>query len=176
MTRRLLLIRHAHAGHEQGIPDHERALSEHGRAQARALAPLIGPHLTEPVHVVVSSAVRAHQTWSIVHESLATFTGGWLTDPRMYRAIENDVAALLAALRESPAGASTVAMVGHDPGFTSLVELVTAGEGAVDAWRAMRPHLRKAAAAVVEIPTAWADIAPGCGVLVDVVRPADGGG
>lgn len=161
---RLIIVRHAHAN--AGTPDHERALSERGRHQASQLGSHLAALLTGDVHVRVSSAVRAHQTWSRAGVAAGRGTSAWCTDPRLYRAIDDDVPTLLSVLADAPATADTVVIVGHDPGLTSLVQHLTGGAGEPTAWQEMGAHLRKATAAVLE--GQWR--APAGGVLRQIVR------
>lgn len=175
MTRQLIVIRHAHAGHEAGLPDLERPLSARGRAHADQLGSLLLPSLVAPVHVVVSSAVRAHQTWAIVSRGWAMGSPAWLTDPRLYRAVADDLPALLGVIRETPPEAATLVLVGHDPGFTTLIHVLTGGEGEPDAWTAMGPHLRKASAALLRSSGEWSESRQGSARLQAVLRPTDGG-
>ena len=56
----ILLWRHAEAA--AGFPDHERALTEKGRLQAKRMAAWLNARLPPETLVLVSPAVRAQQT------------------------------------------------------------------------------------------------------------------
>ena len=66
----LILWRHAEA--EDGFPDLKRALTPKGRKQAAKMAAWLHKHLTEPVRVLVSPAVRAQQTAEAFTKSFET--------------------------------------------------------------------------------------------------------
>ena len=68
--RRLMLLRHAKT--ETDAPsgqDRDRRLDDRGRLDAAAIGNWIGRHPPFPDSVLVSTAVRAHQTWEIVAAS-----------------------------------------------------------------------------------------------------------
>lgn len=176
MSRQLMVLRHAHAGREPGLPDHERPLSARGRTQAERLGAVVPAALVAPVHVVVSSAVRAHQTWSLLSRASGREWGPWATDPRVYRAVEDDLAALLDVIHDTPRDTATLVLVGHDPGFTTLIHALTSGEGEADAWTAMQPHLRKASAAILTVTGEWSSCGHGSARLQTVLIPRDGDG
>ena len=131
---RLLVVRHAKADHPEGVADHERALTERGERDARALGSWLAEERFVPDVVVVSTAVRARRTWELAAEVLGTEVDG--TDPEVHverRVYEADADTLLAVLREVGGDAHTVALVGHEPGVSTLVRAL-AGWG-----RASRP-------------------------------------
>ncbi|MGZ4613446.1 MAG: SixA phosphatase family protein, partial [Kineosporiaceae bacterium] len=107
--RRLLLVRHAKAAH--GPVDAERPLTERGRARAAAIGHWLAQSGRVPDRVLVSPARRAVQTWEGAGAALGADPQPVL-DPRIY---DNTVEALLAAVRETPQEAQTVAVVGHNP-------------------------------------------------------------
>jgi phosphohistidine phosphatase len=69
--RRLLLLRHAKTEHDAPSGhDQDRRLDERGRLDAAAIGGWIGRHPPLPDTVLVSTAVRAHQTWDIAREAM----------------------------------------------------------------------------------------------------------
>src|ERR1700730_15449405 len=69
--RRLMLLRHAKA--ENDAPsgrDRDRRLDHRGRSDAAEIGGWIGRHPPFPDLVLVSHAVRAHQTWEIAWEAM----------------------------------------------------------------------------------------------------------
>ena len=69
--RRLMLLRHAKT--ENDAPsgqDQDRRLDDRGRLDAAAIGGWIGRHPPFPDAVLVSTAVRAQQTWEIVREAM----------------------------------------------------------------------------------------------------------
>src|ERR1700716_191146 len=72
--RRLMLLRHAKT--ENDAPsgrDQDRRLDNRGRTDAAEIGGWIGRHPPFPDSVLVSSAVRAHQTWEIAWEAMKDF-------------------------------------------------------------------------------------------------------
>src|ERR1700737_1485663 len=73
--RRLMLLRHAKT--ENNAPsgqDQDRRLDDRGRRDAAAVGGWIGRHPPFPDAVLVSPAVRAHQTWEIAREAMKDLT------------------------------------------------------------------------------------------------------
>jgi broad specificity phosphatase PhoE len=69
--RRLMLLRHAKTEHDAPSGhDQDRRLDERGRLDAAALGTWIGRHPPLPDAVLVSTAVRAKQTWEIARDAM----------------------------------------------------------------------------------------------------------
>jgi phosphohistidine phosphatase len=69
----------------------------------------------------VSPAVRARQTWDLVSADLTVPPPTRLED----RAYAASASALLAIVRELPDDATTVVLVGHNPGIEDLASALT---------------------------------------------------
>ena len=151
------MLRHAKSDQHLGLPDHERPLNERGRRQA----PEVGRHLNSQGIVldlaVVSTALRTQETWQLVSGELAESPRVELAG-KVYNASLDD---LLEVVRELPEDATSVLLVGHNPGVSELVATLTGEE--VD--------LPTAALAVVELPGRWSDVGPGSGTLLSAGRP-----
>lgn len=159
--RRLVLVRHAKA--EGFAPrDIDRVLADRGRRDAAALGGWLREQGIAPDVAYVSSATRTQETWQILAEA-----AGWSVDPRieggLYGADEEGVIDLV---RDAPAEAATVLVVGHNPTIGMLAQLLDDGEGSLDA-----PELAvgfpTGAAAVFTLECAWEDLEPMCARLVD---------
>jgi phosphohistidine phosphatase len=140
--RRLMLLRHART--ENDAPsgrDQDRRLDNRGRTDAAEIGGWIGRHPPFPDSVLVSPAVRAHQTWEIAWEAMKGSVPQPQVEliPELYGA---DPSQLLQIIR----GASTtdpqrLMVIGHNPGMHELA-LILAGSGdamgrktlAVDDW------------------------------------------
>ena len=116
---KLLLIRHAKAeahGHPQG--DGARALTEHGRRQSRKVGAFLRREDLVPDMVLSSPLVRARETAEIVCAAAGA-------DPPV---VQNWLGCGMhpaEALRELAVFATSarrVAIVGHEPDFSGLVE------------------------------------------------------
>ena len=69
--RRLMLLRHAKTEHDAPSGrDQDRRLDERGRLDAAAIGNWIGRHPPFPDSVLVSTAVRAQQTWEIACDAM----------------------------------------------------------------------------------------------------------
>jgi phosphohistidine phosphatase len=128
-TRRLILLRHAKSDWPDGVPDHQRPLGERGRAEA----PLAGRWLADqglvPDLALVSSAVRAQQTWDLVAAVLEAAAGAEVparVEDDLYDAAVWDV---LVLLRTLPDDMATAVVVGHNPGTERLALLLEDGSG-----------------------------------------------
>jgi phosphohistidine phosphatase len=165
--RTLWLLRHAKSSWGQaGLADHERPLNARGRDAAAR----IGRHLALrgvcPDLVLCSSALRARQT-------LERVIGALDAEPEIR--VESDLylageGALLQRLGELPDGASSVLLVGHNPGIAELAAQL-AVRGDADGLAALRTKYPTGALAELR-PDAqrWSDLARGC-ELVAFVTP-----
>lgn len=117
MTSTLVLLRHAKSDYPPGVVDHDRPLNDRGRRDA----PVVGSLVTGlcPVFDValVSTAVRAQQTWLGSGISARTVTDC----PELYLA--SPEAMLRRIRRES---AASVIVVAHNPGTEDLAARLTA--------------------------------------------------
>ena len=120
-ARTLILLRHAKSDWSGDEPDHDRPLAKRGRRQApeagRWLADLVG----RIDLAVVSPAVRARQTWELVSAPLSEPPPTRFED-RVYAA---SAGALLDIVRALPDDATTVVLVGHNPGLEDLASALT---------------------------------------------------
>ena len=131
-TREIILLRHAHAdGAMPGQDDIARVLSLRGEAEADSAATWLKEHGAAPDRVICSPAARARETCERVMATLGY--ADLRSDARVYEATP----ATLLRVLDDHADASSVLLVGHNPGFESLVALLT--EGASDSGRGMPP-------------------------------------
>src|ERR1700744_3949800 len=99
--RRLMLLRHAKTEHDAPSGrDQDRRLHNRGRQDAAELGLFIGQNPPFPDLVLVSHAVRAHQTWEIVWEAMKELAPPPQVEltPELYGA---DVAQLLETVRNA---------------------------------------------------------------------------
>lgn len=120
---RVYLVRHGiavdHAG-KGDLPDDSRPLTEKGRRRFRKLARTFA-RLGEPVDRIFTSPLpRAVQTAEILASALRHSDVGILESLRPSAPPE----ALLQEVASKAKGAQSVALVGHDPQMTLLVELL----------------------------------------------------
>lgn len=143
MTRTLILVRHAKSAWPADTRDVARPLAGRGRRDA----PAVGRWLREQGRtidlVVCSPAVRAAQTWDLVAAQLADMHQV-RHDERLYGASAEE---LLRVTLELPNKASTVVLVGHNPGLEDFLELLT---GTVEV-------LKTSTVAVMIAPGKWGE-------------------
>ncbi|MFJ2261048.1 SixA phosphatase family protein [Streptomyces sp. NPDC087844] len=163
--RRLVVLRHAKSAWPDDVPDHERPLASRGRRDAPAAGRVLAGADCLPDLALCSTAVRARETWELA-------AAQWGTPPpvrhdaRLYAA---EVPELLEAVREAPAEAETLLLVGHNPGLEELV-LTLAGDSLDDALDDVRTKFPTSAIAVLTWHgTGWASLAPGTALLTDMM-------
>ena len=170
--RRLMLLRHAKT--ENDAPsgrDLDRRLDNRGRQDAADIGGWIGRHPPFPDSVLVSHAIRAHQTWEIAWEAMKDLGPEPLVElvPELYGA---DPAQLLQIIRaESEADPHRLMLVGHNPGMHELA-LALAGSGDAAGRKALADNLPTSGLAVFDFAVDdWADVAFRQGKLVQFVSP-----
>jgi phosphohistidine phosphatase len=114
-TRTVVVVRHAHAGNHRAPDDHERPLDERGHREATDAGRWLASAGQRLDLVLVSSAVRAGQTWELVSAELTGAPSATI-EPRVYNC---DLGELLDLLEEHP-DATTIAIVGHNPAVSAL--------------------------------------------------------
>ena len=157
--RRLMLLRHAKTEHDAPSGrDQDRRLDNRGRHDAVEIGRFIGRNPPFPDLVLVSHAVRAHQTWEIAWEAmkeLATAPQVELT-PELYGA---DVSQLLETIRNaSVSDLKRLMLVGHNPGMHELA-FALAGSGDAAGREALADNLPTAGLAILDFDIDdWTDV------------------
>jgi phosphohistidine phosphatase len=123
---RLMLLRHAKSEKAApGLPDRDRRLAERGRADAAQMGAYMAQHRLAPDRVLVSPAERTRETWACVAAALAKLP------PVDYeeRLYENHPDGILAAIKAVDHAASSVLVIGHNPGLHETAgELIGPGD------------------------------------------------
>jgi phosphohistidine phosphatase len=170
--RRLMLLRHAKT--ENDAPsgrDQDRRLDNRGRHDAAEIGGWIGRHPPFPDLVLVSHAVRAHQTWEIAWEAMKELVPEPQVEltPELYGA---DVLQLLETIRDASSGdPQRLMLVGHNPGMHELA-LALAGSGDPAGRKALTDNLPTSGLAVFDFAIDdWTDVAFRRGRLVLFVSP-----
>lgn len=121
---RLVLVRHAKSDYPAGVADHDRPLSPRGHRDAPALGRWLAEHvvISDPAsaRIVVSSALRAQQTWLGASGLVSPHWGDVPseTEPDIYEASPHTLRQI--ARRVSAESVDTVVLVGHNPGMALL--------------------------------------------------------
>lgn len=155
--RTLVVLRHAKSEWPDGVPDDERPLADRGVADAPAAGRWLAANIARIDLVVCSPAARARQTWDLAAAELATVPAVEY-DEQLYGASAGDLLDLTAAL---PAMARAVVLVGHNPGLSQFVTLLS-GE---------THELKTSAIAVLAWQGDWQEIDRGGAELTATTKP-----
>jgi phosphohistidine phosphatase len=160
--RRLIVMRHAKA-EPFAATDHERRLTDRGRVGAAAAGRYLADVSLVPGHAVVSTAVRAVQTWEAVAEG-----SGAALEPAVDGAVYNgSPQVVIEALQTVPEDAETVIFVGHNPTAAYVAHTLDDGEGDPVALTRLLQGFPPGALTVFEIEVPWAELGPETGRVVD---------
>ncbi len=172
--RRLMLLRHAKT--ETDAPsgrDQDRRLDERGRKDAAEIGRWVAAHPPFPDAVLVSPAVRAHQTWEIAWAEMKETVPAPQLEllPELYGA---DAAQLLQSIREASVyDPKRLMLVGHNPGMHELAMLLASSSVASDTTRRLVAGFPTAALAEFSIATQWQQLDAAGTRLVRFLRPKD---
>lgn len=159
--KRLLLLRHAKSSWDDPrLADFDRPLNGRGLKAAPAIGRFLRGQKIKPDLVLSSPAERARQTAALVAEA-AQLSAPTRYDERIYEAT---AARLVEVVSQAEDDAGEILLVGHNPGFEELLELLT-GE---------RPGMPTAALARVALDIEkWNKLREGAGRLEFHVKPKD---
>ena len=173
--RRLMLLRHAKTEHDAPSgQDHDRRLDERGRLDAAAIGTWVGQHQPLPDAVLVSTAVRARQTWDIAREAMQEAVRDaaepqveWLDE--IYGA---EPAQLLQIIRmASVTDPARLMLIGHNPGMHELA-LMLSGSGDAAAKKSLEHNLPTAGLAILDFAIDdWNEVAFRRGKLIRFTSP-----
>jgi phosphohistidine phosphatase SixA len=120
MKREVILLRHAHAeSPKAGQNDAERPLSTRGVDEAQAAGRWLREQPVLPALILCSPALRARQTLQHALGDVAV-----TLEPRIFDASAGDLITLI----DDHADAARLLLVGHNPGFETLVALLATGQ------------------------------------------------
>ena len=169
--KRLMLLRHAKSGDDGTVSrDFDRPLNAKGRRAARAIGRYMRDQDLRFDAVIASPAVRVAET---LQEVEAVYGPGispqW--DKALYLATADE---LLDAVHGAPAAATTILLVGHNPGLEQLVLRLVPARASGDA--RVEVAIKYPTASLAEMTFAvdrWDQVAAGGGDLMRFVRPRD---
>jgi phosphohistidine phosphatase len=171
--RRLMLLRHAKT--ENNAPsgrDQDRRLDDRGRKDAAEIGNFIAGHPPFPNCVLVSPAVRAHQTWEVAWAAMKNSVRAPRVEllPELYGA---DPAQMLQTIRDaSVSDPKQLMVIGHNPGMHELALALTDGGGDTAGRRALSDNLPTSGLAIFDFAIGdWADVAFRRGRLALFVSP-----
>ena len=174
--RRLMLLRHAKTEHDAPSGhDHDRRLDDRGRRDAAVIGDWIGRHPPIPDAVLVSTAVRAHQTWEIASEAMMDALGEPAQQPQVELLDElygAEPTRLLKIIRMVEVNdPKRLMLIGHNPGMHELALMLT-GSGDPSAKKAIEDNLPTAGLAILDFAIdEWSEVAFRRGKLVRFTSP-----
>jgi phosphohistidine phosphatase len=151
----LLVIRHGKSLHHDYVfSDFQRHLNGKGYEEAREAALWLTNQGFTPDLLVTSPAIRAFTTAVVVAQYIGYAPGDIILQEAIYEASVNT---LMYVLQSLPDTADTVAIFGHNPGFTELVQALAPNS---------IEHIQTAGVAALELKiTKWNEVALNCGRL-----------
>lgn len=159
MAKTLLLIRHAKSDWDIAASDRDRPLAARGRRQAPATGRWIADRDLIPEQALVSPAARARQTWDLVAGAWAESETDVISAEAAYTF---DGEELLELVRGTGDSVNRLAITGHNPAISELVEMLTG----------RYEPMPTSALAVIEL-SEWATAGDGTASLLYAGRPAD---
>lgn len=166
--RRLILLRHAKAERsEPGMSDNSRALIDRGRKDAAKIGGYMAGHGLIPDRVLISPAARAQETWKHAAGAFRPAPGA-LSAEGLYDATPHTI---LAVIKDTPANAHTLLIVGHNPGLHDLAVMLVAS-GDIDARERLREKLPTSGLVIIDFAfDDWGKLHPQSGRLERFVSP-----
>ncbi len=157
----LFIMRHAKSSWDNSDwSDFERPLNQRGFETAPFMGELMKENNFTPRIIVSSPAIRAKQTADLVRES-AGFEAEINFDERIYEASPLRLLEIVSDIKDENESAM---IVGHNPGFESLVRVLT---GKIEA-------MPTAALAVIDLEiNLWREIDSETGNLRKLIRPKE---
>lgn len=164
--RQLIVMRHGKA-EPFAATDHARALTDRGHADAAAAGTWLAARQLVPDHALVSTAVRARETWFDVARA-----SGAEVEPSFDEGLyQGGVDAALESLQAVPEGAGTVILVGHNPTAAYVAHMLDDGEGDDEAISGMLRGFPPGAVVVFDLEVAWAELAAEAGRVTGFHAP-----
>ncbi|WP_442945892.1 SixA phosphatase family protein [Nonomuraea sp. LPB2021202275-12-8] len=154
-VRTLIVLRHAKAAQQPGVPDRDRKLTDRGERDAkRAGEEIIGLGL-DPDLVLCSPAQRTKRTAQLA------LPGVEIDYERLiYQGFGEE---LLELVRQAEPERRTIVLCGHNPGVLELAQMLAGGDYGFP----------PGAFAVIRTESDWADLWPGGGSLVTLWNPKE---
>ncbi|WP_165491118.1 SixA phosphatase family protein [Lichenihabitans psoromatis] len=153
--KRLLLLRHAKAEMApNGQADHDRRLSSRGLRDAREVGAVIERQGWSPDFMLVSDAARTRET---LEQAMPQQTASRTIEitPALYDATAPDI---LALIRTIPDTATSLLVIGHNPGIGELARQLAAAGSLPDLHRLATRFPTSALAVIALSAEHWADV------------------
>lgn len=116
----LILIRHAKSSWEYDLADHDRPLNEKGKSDSKQLSSIYSDKIIGCDQVYCSTAVRATSTLQNLLQNKVSVPVTY--DKKWY---QFDYRIVLQQIKQLPTHFNKVVLVGHNPAYHDLVEILT---------------------------------------------------
>jgi phosphohistidine phosphatase len=157
----LWIIRHAKSSWANvGQADFDRPLNDRGNKDGKRMIRWMRTQDERPQRIVASDAFRTRATSEFVRKGFEIPKEHVQFDHRVYEA---SLETLLRVVREFPGDCPSVALVGHNPGSTELINVLV-GRQVID-------NLPTFGVAMLDVPLPWTDVTAGCATLVALHTP-----
>lgn len=160
--RKIYIIRHAQAETEfASLADFDRQLTQAGISQAAHTGSAIAKTGISFDLIISSTAARALQTAQIIADKTGYATNQIIKEPELYR---SSFRLWMRIIHGIPAIIEHIAVVGHNPEISHVLELLTRKEGV---------SMPVGSAAILEVPAPhnWDAAGPGLLVLHEFIDP-----
>ncbi|MFC1748611.1 histidine phosphatase family protein [Pseudomonadota bacterium] len=166
--RTLLLLRHGKSDWgDPSLDDIDRPLNKRGRLAVNKIASWMKRHDTRPESVISSPSVRTKQTLNELSQTIRVEKACIRFDERIYLASRSE---LLTVLGDCSGSAAPLLLVGHNPGFESLLTYLCGDGVPVSKTGKLFPT---ATLAEIALPDDWQRLQANCGRLINLVRPKE---
>jgi phosphohistidine phosphatase len=167
----LILLRHAKAVPEGRGPDHDRVLTETGRAAATAIGQAMKKAGLAPEVVLVSTAARTQGT--LEQLEAADVWEEWPNIdavPGLYMASALQIREIL---RDLPETVRSVMVIGHNPGLHEFALSLAGAGSAKPEQKRLENGFPTAAMAEFLVTTSWRRLSAGSAALQRLLVPKD---
>jgi len=168
MARELLIVRHAKSEWaESHQTDFERPIKKRGQKDAHQMGAFLRKEGLIPDYILSSTAKRAMETAKILAKSMDLSTKDISFDASLYLCEPHSMVQILENISSM---AQRPMVVGHNPCLNYLVQYLSQEQiGPREDGKIMTTT----AVAHFEMPNHWCPLAPHCGHLLHLWRPAD---
>ena len=155
--KEVILLRHAKSDWAtEFLKDIDRPLNERGYNDAYTLSQWFAKNVKHPDKLIISTATRAFSTAMIFARAIDLPLNKIELEPRIYESPANR---LLTIISERNENENRMMMVGHNPGFSDLCQLISGGTGFDDIPTCALVHLS------LDIHK-WSEVKAGCGKVL----------
>lgn len=167
MNRQLLLLRHGKSDWDIDINDFDRPLKKRGKLAVQRMGLWLEQQHLIPDYILCSPAERAKSTAENVCHTMGLATQLIHYDDRIYAASLKELLDVLASCPQKPA---RVLLIGHNPGFESLLSFLNSVNTPIPKDGKLLPT---ATLATLDMPQDWHALTQGCAELLSITRPSD---